>query len=371
MPELFLGLMSGTSADGIDAALVAFEDGRPALRASSGLPFGAELQQTLQDTLASGHCDLARLSTLDAELGDAFAEAALALLRQAAVSADAVQAIGSHGQTLFHQPRHPDANSLQIGDPNRIAERTGITTVADFRRRDMAAGGQGAPLVPAFHQAVFGESGRSRVVVNIGGIANLTILPADGGTVLGFDCGPGNTLMDAWARAHLSAPMDSQGRWAASAAPEPELLNRLLHDPYFTLPAPKSTGREHFHLRWLEERGRPGTLDPARVQATLCELTAASIAEAIGRYAPQTDEVLVCGGGVYNEHLMDRLACLLEGVGVDSTAVAGWDPRWIEAAAFAWLARQTLAGAAGNLPSVTGARRPVILGAVYPGGQGR
>lgn len=369
MPELFIGLMSGTSVDAIDAALVAFESGVPRLRATTRRRFETTLQGDLQAILDAGRCDLRQLAVLDAQVGDAFAEAALELLRGAGVPAEAVRAIGSHGQTLFHHPREPGANSLQIGDPNRIAERTGITTVADLRRRDMAAGGQGAPLVPGFHHAVFGGGDRPRVVVNIGGIANLTVLPTGGAPVTGFDCGPGNTLMDAWAREHLAAPMDTDGRWAASAAPDPALLDRLLSDPYFALPAPKSTGREHFHRGWLEQRGRPGDLEPARVQATLCELTAITIADAIQDHAPDTAEVLVCGGGAYNPFLMQRLAARLGGISVQSTAVASWEPEWVEAAAFAWLAHQTLQGAAGNVPSVTGARHPVVLGAIYPAGR--
>lgn len=366
MAELYLGLMSGTSADGIDAALVDFQPDIPALKATRSHPLPPELRHQLEATLAAGRCALDELAALDAGIGAAFAEAALALLRTADLPPAAVRAIGSHGQTLFHQPHGIHANSLQLGDANRIAECTGITTVADFRRRDMAAGGQGAPLVPGFHRAVFGGSGRHRVVVNIGGIANLTVLPADGQPVSGFDCGPGNTLMDAWARAHLGTPMDEDGRWAAGAEPDAALLRRMLKEPYFALPSPKSTGRELFNLSWLHAQDIAG-LTPARVQASLCELTAVTVAEAVRRHAPGTEEVLVCGGGAYNSHLMNRLGRRLTGVALHTTAHAGWDPQWIEAAAFAWLARQTLTGAPGNVPSVTGAYRPVTLGAIYPG----
>ena len=313
---------------------------------------------------------LETLLTLDARLGRAFAQASRALLTRAGIPPEEIAAIGSHGQTVRHLPEPPVRNTLQIGDPNIIAEETGITTVADFRRRDLAAGGQGAPLVPAFHRAAFGLAGEYRVVVNIGGIANLTLLPpGEDCRVTGFDCGPGNLLMDAWATRHLRAPMDRAGRWAASGNVHQALLNRLLEDPYFRRPPPKSSGREHFSAVWLEAVLNPLTVQPsaADVQATLCELTATSIAGAIREHAPDAGRVLVCGGGIHNDHLMERLRRHLEDLPVCSTADHGMDPDWVEAAAFAWLAQQTLAGRPGNLPAVTGAEREVILGGIYLG----
>lgn len=366
MSELFIGLMSGTSVDAIDAALVDFSQGGIVLRATHEHPFPDGLQPRLQTAIADGHCGLAELAELDALLGEAFASAALALLEGAGVEPGRVRAIGSHGQTVHHQPGSRLRNSLQLGDPNRIAERTGIATVADFRRRDMAAGGEGAPLVPAFHQAVFGGDG-SRVVLNLGGIANVTILPAGDEPVRGWDTGPGNTLMDAWIHRHLGEMMDRDGRWAAAHRPDPQLLAALLADPFFAAPPPKSTGREHFNLSWLERHLRGRSLEAGQVQSTLAELTATTVATAIRQHAGHTVEILVCGGGVHNHHLLDRLRQQLSAARLHSTAEAGLAPDWVEAAAFAWLARQTVSALPGNLPSVTGAVRPVVLGAIYPG----
>jgi anhydro-N-acetylmuramic acid kinase len=282
-----------------------------------------------------------------------------------------VRAIGSHGQTVRHEPDGDHPFSVQIGDPNVIAEITGITTIADFRRRDIAAGGQGAPLVPAFHAAVLRSSDEDRVALNIGGMANITVLPRDPAqAVTGFDTGPGNVLMDAWAARHLGTPLDSEGRWAGSAPRDEALLAVLLSDEYFQRQPPKSTGREHFNMTWLEARlAQLGTApEPAQVQASLAALTALSCAAAIQRYAPRTQQVLVCGGGVHNVTLLQQLTDALPGVRVASTQTQGLDPDWVEALAFAWLAQQTLAGKPGNLPSVTGARAPVVLGGIYSAG---
>lgn len=368
---LFIGLMSGTSMDAVDAALVDFGDDPPVLRESAGLPLPAELRHALLTLHRSHDNTLEQLTRLDVEVGRLFAAAVHTLLGKTGVGADQVIAIGSHGQTVYHQPSGLYPASVQIGDPNLIAELTGITTVADFRRRDIAAGGQGAPLVPAFHSAVFRSAEKARVILNIGGIANITVLPAgQGQPVSGFDTGPGNALMDSWAMEHLGTPRDEDGHWAASGTVNNRLLAALLDDPYFALPPPKSTGREHFHLEWLHdamENTGLESLPPQDVQTTLCELTATSITRAISGFAPQAQQVLVCGGGVHNKTLFQRLAALNSTLEIAPTTAFGIDPDWVEAMAFAWLAKQTLEGKPGNLPSVTGARREVALGGIYPG----
>ena len=305
------------------------------------------------------------LGDLDALLGELFAGAALGLLAAHGLAPDAIRAIGSHGQTLRHRPRAARPFTLQIGDPNIIAARTGIPVVADFRRRDMAHGGQGAPLVPAFHAAVFGTSGERRAVLNLGGVANLTLLEP-GRPVTGFDTGPANGLMDTWARRHLGKPFDGEGAWAAAGKIAPALLEVMLAHPFLALPPPKSTGPEDFTPAWLDaavtSAGAPRAAD---VQATLCEFTAATIAAALGADPPR--RLIVCGGGVHNLHLQARLAARLPGTCVEGSAAHGVDPDQVEAAAFAWLAARTLAGLPGNLPSVTGADRDAVLGAVWPG----
>ena len=377
MSSLFIGLMSGTSMDAADAALVDFSAGKSTLIATHRTSLTAELRTALLALCVSGQNEIERMMELDARLGELFAETALALLKKSGVSATTIQAIGSHGQTIRHQPTGPYPFSLQIGNPALIAQRTGITTIADFRRADIAAGGQGAPLVPAFHNAVLRSPEQDRVIVNIGGIANITVLPKDAKQpVTGFDTGPGNVLLDAWAERHLGKRMDEDGRFAASGKVRENLLGALLNDGYFSLAAPKSTGREHFNMTWLEFvlkqikyplslKGEGWGEGAADIQATLCELTAASIASAIQKYAPATNQVLVCGGGARNAHLMQRLRARLQPCPVESTEKHGISPDWMEAMAFAWLAKQTLEGKPGNLPSVTGARRAVALGAIY------
>ncbi|GBE10022.1 anhydro-N-acetylmuramic acid kinase [bacterium BMS3Bbin12] len=370
MPEYYIGLMSGTSMDAIDAALVDLEHA-PALLATHRRVLPEDLRRDLRALAEGGIAqELECYGRLDATLGELFAEAARAVLREAGLGPDRVRAIGSHGQTVRHRPDGPHPFSLQIGDPNLIAERSGVTTVADFRRRDLAAGGQGAPLVPAFHDLVFRSPGEDRVVLNLGGIANVTCLPrTPDAPVTGFDTGPGNMLMDAWCMRHLGQPYDRDGAWAARGRVLETLLAAWLEEPFFARPPPKSTGREHFHLAWLEQTLTAIGSTPAApedVQATLCELTAASIARAVRQYAPATRRLLVCGGGAANRTLLERLRHRLPGCTVESTAAHGLDPQWVEAAAFAWLAQRTLAGAPGNLPAVTGARHPVILGAIYP-----
>lgn len=360
---LFLGLISGTSADGIDAALMRFEPG-PQVLFGRTYPLPADLlEDVLRLSQAEARLSLDEVGRLDTRLGQAFAAAACQALADAGVAAADVTAIGSHGQTLRHDPRGPAPFTQQLGDASVIAEATGITTVADFRRRDVAAGGQGAPLMPAFHAAVLREPGEDRAVLNLGGIANLTLMPRSGG-VRGFDTGPANGLMDAWCQLQLSQPYDRDGAFAAGGRVDEALLGRLLADPWFALPPPKSTGRDQFQLQWLQ--GQLGGQSPADVQATLCELSAATIAAALRREMPDCQRLLACGGGVHNPELMRRLAARLPGVSVASTASVGIDPDFVEAAGFAWLARETLAGRPGNLPAVTGARGPRVLGAIHP-----
>ncbi|WP_313499107.1 anhydro-N-acetylmuramic acid kinase [Pseudoxanthomonas mexicana] len=367
---LYLGLMSGTSADGIDAALVRFEGEGRALRCQlvHGRTFAwDEATRTRLVALGQGAdtVSLDALGALDATVALAFADAALALLQDAGIPRGRVRAIGSHGQTIRHRPQADPPFTWQLGDGNVIAERSGIDTVADFRRRDVAAGGQGAPLMPAFHAALLGSPQEDRAVLNLGGIANFTLLPV-GGKVRGFDTGPANALMDAWCERHTGRAYDADGAFAASGQVDAALLARLLAEPWFALPPPKSTGREHFHLDWLQARIGETVLPPADVQATLLDLTARTVADALQMTQPDTRRVLVCGGGVRNAALMARLAAYLPQAIVESTAMHGLEPDYVEAMGFAWLARETLAGRPGNLPAVTGASGRRILGTVFP-----
>lgn len=374
---LFVGLISGTSVDGIDAALVRFA-GAADTAAGRGptLVFGrtypmpdalAHQVLALSQAGAAAAMPLDAVGELDTRLGQAFADAAAGLLRDSGTAASAVVAIGSHGQTLRHRPTGDAPFTLQLGDASWIAERTGIDTVADFRRRDVAAGGQGAPLVPAFHAAVLRDPAEARAVLNIGGIANLTLLPRVG-AVRGFDTGPGNGLMDAWCLQHRGERFDRGGAMAAAGRVDDALLARLLDDPWLGLPPPKSTGRDQFQPDWLDARLVGGdALVPEDVQATLCRFTARSIADALLREQRECARVLVCGGGVHNPVLLREIALALPGIAVDSTAAHGLDPDFVEAMAFAWLARESLARRAGNLADVTGARGPRVLGAVHAG----
>ena len=370
MPELYIGLLSGTSMDAVDAVLVDLAGHRPLLLGTCKQPLTATLREQLRSFAQPGPDEINRLVGLDAQMAEVFADCTLKLLADQEREAADIVAIGSHGQTVRHAPAAPVPYTLQIGDPNRLAERTGITTVADFRRRDMAAGGEGAPLVPAFHQALFRSPDEDRAVINIGGVANITLLPAASDEpVSGFDTGPGNTLLDAWARRHLDAPMDSHGNWAAGGKASRDLLATLMGDPWFTLPPPKSTGPELFSLEWLDAAValQDTALDPQDVQATLCQFTASSIADALNMYAPSTQRVLLCGGGAHNADLVRRLGNAIEGMPLETTAAHGIHPDWVEAVAFAWLAQRTLRGEAGNLPAVTGAAHAVVLGGIYRG----
>ena len=366
--QLYIGLMSGTSADSIDAALADLTN-TPTLIAHHSLAID-DLREEIIALATPGDNEIQRLNQLDRELGLRFAQATSELLINSGYNPRDIQAIGSHGQTLRHEPPTDNLNghpyTLQAGDPNTIAQQTGITTVADFRRRDIAAGGQGAPLAPAFHLAAFEKPGTLRAIINIGGMANISCLPGDG-TVIGFDTGPGNALMDGWINRHQGESYDNNGQWAASGATNPELLKQLLAEPYLQLPPPKSTGRELFNLEWLDQQLTAfAEIPPEYIQATLLEFTAQTIADAVRAQSPQPNEIYICGGGAYNTTLMQRLETLLHPALITNTGHLGIAPEWVEAVAFAWLAKQTLENLPGNAPSVTGAGEGVILGGVYP-----
>ena len=365
---LYIGLMSGTSLDGIDGVLADFSGDRPVVTHHVSAPFDPALRAELLDLNTPGHNELHRAALAGNALSRAYAQVVTALLKQSGQLAASVRAIGAHGQTVRHRPQEFDGTgyTLQLGNPSVLAECTGIPVVADFRSRDVAAGGQGAPLVPAFHQDVFGRAGETVLVLNIGGISNLSVLGADG-SVLGFDCGPGNALMDHWCQQHTGQPFDAGGAWAATGQVLPALLAALLDEPFLRQPPPKSTGRDLFHRAWLDAHLQ--SFAGARredVQATLAEFTAAACANAARAFGGAAQELLVCGGGALNGHLLDRLGALLPGIAVTTTAGRGLPPQQVEAAAFAWLARQCLLGLPGNLASVTGAHGPRILGAIYP-----
>ncbi|HID83190.1 MAG TPA: anhydro-N-acetylmuramic acid kinase [Chromatiales bacterium] len=358
--------MSGTSMDGISAGLVSFENATPILHTSHCQPYAESFRNDLLELVSPDWCgSLTELLRLDHLVGQAFADATLQLLTKTTVPRSSIKAIGSHGQTVWHQPKDAAPNSLQIGDPNIIAEATRLTVVADFRRRDMAAGGQGAPLAPAFHADIF-RGDEDCAVLNLGGIANLTLLPADPARpVIGFDTGPANLLMDAWSQRYLQKPYDRNGEWARSGTVINNLLDQMLADPFFATPPPKSTGREYFNLIWFSRFLSGEPTDPENIQCTLAELTARSVSEALLETARQSKTLYVCGGGVHNLYLMQRLADLLPGIHVFSTKEKGVDPDFVEAIAFAWLAKKTLDGEAGNLPTVTGAASERVLGAIY------
>ncbi|MEM1155751.1 MAG: anhydro-N-acetylmuramic acid kinase [Pseudomonadota bacterium] len=366
---LYIGLMSGTSVDAIDCALVNCSDSNADLIATHQHDIPPEMQGHIADISVSGNNEIERMGPLDRELGRLFAEATQALLNAAGETSDNIRAIGSHGQTVRHRPPSEGLNTesftLQLGDPNTIAELTGITTVADFRRRDLAAGGEGAPLAPAFHAAALASTDHNRAIINIGGIANISLL--EGKTlVAGFDCGPGNTLLDHWIRRHRGEPFDRDGRWSASAAVNQLLLNDLLQHPFFLLTGPRSTGKEAFNLEWLDRvLETHGNLPSEAVQATLAELTAKTIAKGISESSIDIDEVYICGGGVHNDDLMRRLEKHIDPLSPTSTAELGLAPDWVEAVTFAWLAHRTLEGLHGNAPVVTGADGFRVLGGIY------
>ena len=367
MGRYYLGLISGTSVDGVDAALCEFGERRCSVVAARTFAYPSAIAERIQALIASGEGRLAEIGAIDIAVGRYFADCAVALLRSAGVKPDDVAAIGHHGQTIWHEPAPPEPFSWQIGDANSVAAITGIDTVADLRRLDMAFGGQGAPLVPAFHEWLFADPATSTVVLNIGGIANITSL-APGSPVLGFDTGPGNTLLDALARRCLNRPFDDGGQWAASGTPDRVLLDSMLTEPYFSKPAPKSTGRELFNESWLQRKlGESGRrVDDVNLAATLLELTARSIADAIAALGTRPDRLIACGGGCKNEALIARLGALT-GQTPQSTAAFGLDPDFVEAAAMAWLAQARVTRTPGNLPTVTAARKAAVLGALYCG----
>jgi len=367
--SLYLGLISGTSADGIDAALVDFSaDGAARLHFGRTYPWAPDLRAQLVELgQKSRTLTLDAIGELDVRVARAFAETANLALADSGTPAASVAAIGSHGQTLRHRPWGEVPFTLQLGDPSTLAERTGITVVADFRRRDVAAGGHGAPMLSGLHAALLRSADESRAVLNLGGIANLTLLPADPAeAVRGFDTGPANGLMDAWCLRHLGEPFDRDGVFARSGSVDATLLERLLSDPWFTAPPPKSSGRDQFHLGWVEAH-MTGTESPADVQATLLTLSARTIANALNSTQPDTTGLIACGGGVHNQALMEAISAELPGCQVESSAAHGLEPDYIEAMGFAWLARQTLMGLPGNLSGVTGAAGPRVLGGIYPG----
>ena len=362
--ERYIGLMSGTSLEAIDAVLVEFNPVKLITTHSETIP--AKLKQQLLALCTPGDNAIMRMGKADVALGQLFAQSCLNLLAKTNITPQSVRAIGSHGQTIRHMPDENYPFTLQIGDPNIIAALTDITTVADFRRRDLALGGQAAPLAPAFHNFLLRDKNENRWILNIGGIANVTFLARDlQQPIIGFDTGPGNTLLDAWTMHHLNQPYDRDGEWAASGHVQEKLLQSLLADPYFQSPAPKSTGREYFNLSWLTAKLNHH-IKPADVQATLLELTAKSIAQAIHNFSSKKEgSIWLCGGGTHNQQLIKRINALCQPLRVTDTTEIVIHPDWIEAVCFAWLAKQTLAGNPGNLPSVTGAQRPTILGAVY------
>lgn len=370
MTALFIGLMSGTSLDGVDGVIAAF-DGGVTVHAHASVDFDAALRaELLALNQPQGVDELHRAALAANGLARHYAAVVRQLLDQAGRAAGSIRAMGAHGQTVRHRPGAFDGTgyTLQLNNPALLAELTGLPVACDFRSRDVAAGGQGAPLVPAFHAALFGRSGEDRAALNLGGIANLSLLPGDDGPVRGFDCGPANALLDHWCHLHRGTAFDAGGAWAASGSVRPALLQRLLAEPYFAQPIPKSTGRDLFHPQWLAQHLQPDDLaaNPCDVQATLAELTARSCAEALRLHAPGVRRLIVCGGGAANDDLMRRLTQQLPGVAIDSSAAHGLPPQQVEATAFAWLAQRLVAGEPGNLPMVTGARGLRVLGALYP-----
>lgn len=373
MSQHYIGLMSGTSLDGVDGVLMAFHNhAQASVLSSCALDFPPELRAELLALNRPGQNELHRSAVAAHQLAELYAQAVLQLLEQSGLPANAIRAIGAHGQTVRHAPPAPGNTApytLQLNQPALLAELCGITVVADFRSRDIAAGGQGAPLVPAFHKQVFGQAGESVAVVNIGGIANITALPADG-RVLGLDTGPGNVLLDMWCHRHTGRNYDANGEWASSGKLHPALLAHLLSEPYFKTKGIKSTGRDLFNADWLDARLQSfSAMSPADVQSTLAELTAQTIVRAIldaPWNGPNPKEVLICGGGARNGHLMSRISALMPQAKVLTTDSRGWPVSQVEAAAFAWLAKQTMEDKPGNEPQVTGAKGARILGAIYP-----
>lgn len=369
MPDTgyFIGVISGTSVDAIDCALIKCAPGQTTLLTTHSGTYPDDLRSDIMTLCENTKISLENLGTLDNRVARAFAGAINDLLAKTSLSAGQITAIGSHGQTIFHQPLGEYRFSMQIGDPNIIAELTGITTVSDFRRRDMAAGGQGAPLAPLFHQHFFYQADQSRCVVNIGGISNITLLnAARKSTPHGYDTGPGNVLMDIWIQQERGARFDEAGNWAASGELDERLLQHLLEEPYFSLTPPKSTGRELFNLAWLQNKlaSVSYTVRAVDVQRTLLELTAISISRSL-QGAPEPTELIVCGGGARNNALLQRLQHLLPSVRVLVSDDCGLPADWVEAVTFAWMANRALQRQAIDSRNLTGASHPVIMGGVY------
>ena len=377
MRDYYIGLMSGTSLDGTDGVLVDFQESKLRVVGHANEPFPPDFRAELLALNSPAHNELHRAALAGNCLAGIYAKVVATLLKNAAaqgISAAQIKAIGAHGQTVRHQPQKTSVEpvgtgyTLQLNNPALLCELTGIDVVADFRSRDVAAGGQGAPLVPAFHQHVFGRTNSTVMVLNLGGISNLSVLPANTEmAVLGFDCGPGNALMDAWCQQHTGQPFDAGGHWAATGKLISPLLASLLDEPYFSTPPPKSTGRDLFSLAWLAQKLRPFSHErPEDIQHTLTEFTASACIAAVNSYLKNSKELIVCGGGAFNSHLMGRLQAGLPSLSVCTSDVHDLPPLQVEAAAFAWLARQTVNRKTGNLASVTGAAGARILGAIYP-----
>ncbi|USD50474.1 anhydro-N-acetylmuramic acid kinase [Vibrio sp. SCSIO 43153] len=364
--KLYIGVMSGTSMDGVDTALVEIEDNRIRLIAHDDYPMPAHIKQTLLSVCTGQGTNLKVIGELDHQLGHLFADAVLQLLDKSGYSAEQIRAIGNHGQTVFHQPTGDLPFTTQLGDANIIAVKTGIDTVADFRRKDMALGGQGAPLVPAFHKNIFAMQDSTTVVLNIGGIANISVLHPEQ-AVIGYDTGPGNTLMDAWCEQHTGQAFDKDARFALQGNSDAALLTQLLAEPYLSMSAPKSTGRELFNIDWLHQQLAHHNTSAQDVQRTLCEYSAKTIASEVEKFTyGEKPQLLVCGGGAKNPLLMQRLAALLPQWQVATTDDKGVNGDYMEAMAFAWLAQRHIDGQPSNLPEVTGASRLASLGVLYP-----
>ncbi|MGE4636302.1 MAG: anhydro-N-acetylmuramic acid kinase [Arenicellales bacterium] len=358
MSSAYIGLMSGTSADAIDGVAAEIDEHQARILATVSIPLADTLRQRVQAVSTGTHDRLDDVAVLDIDMGNAFADCAEKLMAELKTPPIA---IGCHGQTVRHRPEQHF--TVQLGQGGVIAARTGIPTVSDFRSVDVALGGEGAPLVPAFHRAMFGSDIENRAIINIGGIANVTLLAKDG-SVRGFDTGPGNTLLDHWYRQHKQGALDDRGQWSRQGRIDVGLLKRCCADPYFSLPAPKSTGPEYFNVDWLEVL-LAGHESPVNVQATLRALTSRTISGAVRQHLPGVQRIYLCGGGVRNDALIEELRMDFDGLTVDSTAALGMDPQWVEACAFAWLAHQRLTQQPGNIPAVTGATRPAVLGALY------
>jgi len=359
MTDLFIGMLSGTSRDGVDLVLVSFHGNQPEIHQTLCLPYPPELAELLAQIIQRGtRPDDSQRRQADELLTSFFAQSVKQLLAAAKVEPESVTAVGSHGQTVWHDP----PESIQLGAPEGIARLTGITTVGRFRQADLARGGQGAPLAPLLHRAIFKPESGTRIVLNLGGIANISVIGGDG-SLLGFDTGPANCLLDAWIRENRGEAFDRNGDWSAAGSADQTMLLTLMADPYFKKPPPKSTGVEYFNLNWLKKQVDLNSHDPVDVQSTLAQLTASTVAAAMAAHRP--DEVLICGGGVHNYDVMRRLHALITARRVTSTALYGLNPDCVESVLFAWLARERLAGQAQDTRSVTGAREPVLLGDVY------